>query len=151
VAEKAHRHGLHVIIEDDGKPKSLEEDVLRVLYQSIHEALFNVLKHAGTEHARLWLRGRGPHIQVIVRDEGHGFNAPPISVHRRDGGFGLFNMREQLHQVDGTLKIVSAPAKGTTLIITVPEKPTLEPGQFLPSEVHYEGHVCDSRPGKGRF
>jgi signal transduction histidine kinase len=31
-------------------------------------------------------------------------------------------MREQLNQIDGELKIISVPGKGTTLIITVPTK-----------------------------
>lgn len=120
VAEKARRHGLHVIIEDDTKPKVLDEEALTVLYQSIHEALFNVLKHAGTKRARVSLRRRGNHVVVTVRDKGEGFNPATIPVPNQDRGFGLFNMREQLHQINGKLKIVSVPGKGTTIIITVP-------------------------------
>jgi signal transduction histidine kinase len=122
VAEKAQRHGLHVIIEDDGKPKVLEEEVLTVLYQSIHEALFNALKHAGTKRVRVSLRSRGHHVRVVVRDKGQGFNPSTIPLPNKDSCFGLFNMREQLTQVNGELKIVSVPGKGTTLIITVPGK-----------------------------
>lgn len=122
VAERAHRHGMHVIIEDDGKSKMFDEEVLTVLYQSIHEALFNVLKHAGTKRARVSLRRRGHQVVVIVRDKGQGFNPSTLSLPKKDCGFGLFNMREQLNQINGKLKVVSVFAKGTILVITVPEK-----------------------------
>jgi signal transduction histidine kinase len=124
VAEKAQRHGMHVIIDEDGKPKVLEEPVLTVLYQSIHEAVFNVLKHADTKRARVALRSRRHHVRVFVSDKGQGFDPSTLSLPNKDGCFGLFNMREQLHQINGELKIVSVPGKGTTLIITVPGKLT---------------------------
>jgi len=121
-AEKAQRHGLHVIIEDDGKPKALDEEVLTVLYQSIHEALFNVLKHAHTRRARISIRSRRRHVRVVVRDKGQGFRVSAIPLPNKDRCFGLFNIREQLNQINGELKIISVPGKGTTLIITVPAK-----------------------------
>ena len=121
-AEKAQRHGLHVIIEDDGKPKAVDEEVLTVLYQSIHEALFNVLKHARTKRARVSIQSRRDHVRVVVQDKGQGFRVSGIPLPNKDRCFGLFNMREQLNQINGDLKVISVPGKGTTLIITVPAK-----------------------------
>jgi PAS domain S-box-containing protein len=120
VIAKVERHGLTVVVRDDGKPKPVDEDVLRIAYQSLHELLFNVLKHAQTGHAVVRLRRCGQKLSLVVRDKGVGFGASSERRPNQDGGFGLFNMREQVDQLGGHLTIISVPQKGTVARIVLP-------------------------------
>ncbi|WP_447979823.1 histidine kinase [Candidatus Nitrospira bockiana] len=120
VADKARRHGLHVMVDDDGKSKVVEEDVLVTLYQALHEALFNVITHARTKRARVSLRRHRHEVRMVIRDRGVGFVPLAVPPPSRHGQFGLFNMREQVEAIGGRLKVVSVVGKGTTLLITAP-------------------------------
>ncbi|MES4785039.1 MAG: hypothetical protein C4294_03650, partial [Nitrospiraceae bacterium] len=72
-----------VTVHDDGSPKPLDHDVLTVTYQSLHELLFNVLKHAQTKEARVSLRRSRQSLQIVVRDKGVGFRVGPKRIPTR--------------------------------------------------------------------
>lgn len=122
VVEKMQRHGLKVEVIDDGKPKSLHEDVLRVTYQSLQELLCNVLKHARTQQATVSLRREGRYLHVVVADKGIGFNASQKRAPTPAGGFGLFNIQERLDMIGGHLAVRSAPGHGTQVTLVIPLK-----------------------------
>lgn len=120
VVAKVERHGLAVTVHDDGAPKPLDHDVLTVTYQSLHELLFNVLKHAQTKEAWVSLRRSRRHLHIVVRDKGVGFTAGAKRTPTKEGGFGLFNIAEQIEHLGGRLKIVSVPRKGTCARLVLP-------------------------------
>jgi signal transduction histidine kinase len=43
IAQRMRRHGLTVVVEDDGESKPLGEEVLGLVFQSVRELLFNVV------------------------------------------------------------------------------------------------------------
>jgi signal transduction histidine kinase/ActR/RegA family two-component response regulator len=120
VVAKVQRHGLHVAVHDDGKPKPIEKESLRITYQILHELLVNVLKHAHTSEATVRLRRSGRILHLWVRDRGRGFTASLPPMPTNDGGFGLFNLREQIDQLGGTVTIRSRSQQGTLVKIRVP-------------------------------
>jgi PAS domain S-box-containing protein len=120
VTEKLQRYGLTVTVIDDHRPKPLEPDVLRIVYQSLHELLFNVLKHTQTTAATVVLRRFGKYLVMEVRDRGTGFREGAQKAPTREGGFGLFNMREQIASVGGRMKIASTAAAGSRVTIVLP-------------------------------
>jgi signal transduction histidine kinase/CheY-like chemotaxis protein len=126
VVEKLRRHGLIVTVEDDGESKPLDEEALTVLYQAVHELLYNVLKHANTNQAAVSLRRSGHTVQVSVTDRGSGL--PPARATRptSDAGFGLLNIRERVGQIGGQVHIHSMPGRGTSVTLTVPLKADLK-------------------------
>ncbi len=124
VTAKLERHGLKVTVHDDAKPKPMDADLLRIAYQSLHELLFNVLKHARTTSAAVRLRRRGRYLVMEVQDEGIGFREGASKTPTQQGGFGLFNMREQIAGAGGRLRIRSVPDKGSRVTIILPLKPT---------------------------
>jgi CheY-like chemotaxis protein/anti-sigma regulatory factor (Ser/Thr protein kinase) len=119
VVKKLARHGLHVTVRDDRRPKVLAEEILTVTYQAIQE-LFNVLKHAQTKQAMLVLECVGDHLEVMVIDRGVGFDASRRLTPGEEGGFGLFNIRERIELVGGALDISSVLSAGTCVKLTVP-------------------------------
>jgi signal transduction histidine kinase len=55
-------------------------------------------------------------VSVVVEDDGRGFDADSIAVHR----LGTLGMRERAALVGGTLVIESTPGRGTTVIARIP-------------------------------
>lgn len=88
VAETMNRHGLNVEIEDDGLEKCLIEETLVLVYQTVQELLFNVLKHAKTPSAKISMRKNGEELEVAVFDQGARFASDAVQMTDKEG-FGL--------------------------------------------------------------
>jgi nitrate/nitrite-specific signal transduction histidine kinase len=118
--EFSARNGITVALEaPDGAPRHLPPSTEVQLVRIIQEALANVHKHAAAEHAWVRIRWEHPSIQVIVEDDGRGFDPHmPASPDRRH--FGFQTMRERAEGLGGTLEIDSAPGGGTRVIATLP-------------------------------
>jgi PAS domain S-box-containing protein len=115
------KYGLDVTVEDDGRPKPLSDEIQSILIQATRELLFNVVKHAGVREAQVVLKRRENFVEVCVTDKGKGFDllkAQPKSA--KDGGFGLFSIRERMHWLGGRLVVDSTPGAGTTATLYVP-------------------------------
>ncbi len=117
LAEKVgKRTGIRVSVAGDAGTR-LPPAVETALYRIVQEALNNAVKHAKARRVCIELEC-GPHnVTCSVRDDGKGFDAvrPP-----EEQGFGLIGMRERVNTLGGTLRIVSAPMRGTTLQAEIP-------------------------------
>jgi signal transduction histidine kinase len=121
IARRMEKHGLNVTFEEDGHPKPLSEEVESILYQSVRELLFNVVKHANACEARLQLSRQDNHVRIIVEDSGKGFDMEGTRpTPTEEGGFGLFNIQERISVLGGNLEIDSEPGEGTKVILYVP-------------------------------
>jgi len=117
------KHDIATEFEDDGQPKSLDDDVLAVLFRDVRELLVNAVKHAHATKIKVSVRRVNEQICVSVEDNGVGFNpAKMLSMAVRTGRFGLFSIREQLEELDGHLEIKSTPGHGTRITVTAPLK-----------------------------
>jgi signal transduction histidine kinase len=98
-------------------PTKAEIQVIRV----IQEALTNVRKHAraSTVRVRVHASADGGVVTIVVEDDGRGFEPDEVTVHR-DGGFGLQTMRERMELAGGSVRVDSAPGRGTRVIANVP-------------------------------
>ncbi len=86
------------------------------LYRIAQEALNNVLKHAVATEVIVYLRLKGEWLELVVEDNGQGFD---LDVINDTGGIGLASMRERAEKMDGSLTIRSTPGKGTNVIVQV--------------------------------
>src|SRR6266545_6195282 len=89
-------------------PARVEE----ALYRIAQEALVNIRRHAQASAVRIELRQASDSIQLIVADNGRGFDteqtsAPGASVQAH--GFGLIGMQERARLLDGEMQISSCP------------------------------------------
>ena len=122
-AEEARaRHALDVAVEVTGDPQIADAALRILMYQSLREVLFNVVKHADVPAARLvaWAEtdAEGTAVAVVrVEDDGAGFDAASSD---RPGGFGLFSVRERIHLVGGRFEVESSPGGGTRVTVAVP-------------------------------
>jgi len=133
LGENMKKHDLTVTINVPERDElKLPEDQAVLLFQSVRELLINAAKYAGTGEARVTLERRNGYISIVVRDEGNGFDlgAPPIAEAPNgtlSSKFGLFSIRERMKALGGTSAVDSAPGQGTTVTLTLPFKPTIEP------------------------
>ena len=61
-----------------------------------------------------------PMLEVVLSDDGPGFD-PAVALRlRAEGGQGLLGLVDRLESIGGTMTIGSVPGQGTTLSIRVP-------------------------------
>ncbi|GAA3456667.1 sensor histidine kinase [Dactylosporangium matsuzakiense] len=77
------------------------------------EALTNVAKHSGAEHATLRLRRTGDRLHLTVTDDGHG----GADEH---AGSGLTGIRQRVQAHDGIVELTSPVGGPTTLKVSIP-------------------------------
>jgi signal transduction histidine kinase len=56
-------------------------------------------------------------LEIVVEDNGQGFDARKVTVEEVRNGLG--NMRRRAEAIDGVLTLQSTPGKGTTVGLTV--------------------------------
>ncbi|MGD9727671.1 MAG: PAS domain S-box protein [Nitrospiraceae bacterium] len=121
LGEQMPRHGLTVVSTIDAASVDLTENQSVLLFQSARELLLNVVKHAGTDQARLRLEFKNGDLRLTVTDEGQGFDASgskETAVFRN--AFGLFSIRERMESLGGMVEVTSRPGKGTRVTLIMP-------------------------------
>jgi two-component system, chemotaxis family, CheB/CheR fusion protein len=112
-------YGLAVEFSDDAAAKPLSQAARAILFRAIRELLINVVKHSGVSTARLAARRVDNTLEVIVKDDGNGFEPARISAGPR-GGFGLTSVRERLSFIGGSVDVSSVPGDGTEVTLRAP-------------------------------
>jgi signal transduction histidine kinase len=74
-----------------------------------------VVKHSGAKRIELSVaRNRGS-IELVVQDDGNGFDLDSTIAQNSGRSLGMAGMRERVEVTAGTFFIESSPDKGTTL------------------------------------
>ena len=69
------QEGIVIHFEDDAQPKPLEKELIAFIFRSVRELLFNIVKHAEAQEARISLERDGARVRICVEDDGAGFDA----------------------------------------------------------------------------
>jgi PAS domain S-box-containing protein len=117
----ADRTGVSVKLVCNERAARPSADIELAIYRILQEALRNVEKHARARHVTVRLKQRGAFVQLVVKDNGCGFD-PEHHPAGREGicGLGLLGMRERASYVGGALSIRSAPRTGTEVEARIP-------------------------------
>ena len=102
---------------DAGGSFELPELQATAVFRVVQESLTNVTRHSQAREVVISTQCSGQQLQIVVRDDGIGFDTVAVG---KGLGFGLFGMRERLLALGGRLRIVSAPGQGTTVTIRLP-------------------------------
>ena len=98
-------------VDDVAVPAPVEHALLRIT----QEACANAVRHGAARHLSVSLTCQDGHAELAVADAGSGFDpAAPQS------GSGLAHIRDRVAELGGTVRIDSAPGRGTTLTVRVP-------------------------------
>jgi ligand-binding sensor domain-containing protein/signal transduction histidine kinase len=89
------------------------------IFLAVHEALANILKHSGATRAKIAMACRGNNFEIVVSDNGDGFDPASCEASSPDSaaGFcnGLGNMRQRLAELGGRCLVESRPGQGATV------------------------------------
>lgn len=121
LADQMRKQELCVTVERDDESFPLTEDRQILVFQTIRELLFNVVKHAQTHEAKVTLSSDETGLVVTISDAGIGFDAANSSFEPSEAGqYGLFSIRERLEAIGGSFEIESSPGFGTIATLRVP-------------------------------
>ena len=110
-----------VLIEMPNRNERFSRDLETACFRIAQEALTNVVRHAWATHVLLQLTRKEGSLQMIVRDDGAGFDPSVLRKRaRRIATLGLLGMQERAHAAGGVLEIHSKLSRGTELRFIVP-------------------------------
>lgn len=111
-----------VHFEQQGSPKRLIPEHEMALYRIAQEALNNAWQHGRASQIWLTVTFEETHVQISVRDNGQGFNAPRHAAELGASGrkhFGIMGMYERAALIGAHLQVQSEPSTGTTISVRV--------------------------------
>lgn len=98
------------------------------LYRVVQEGLTNAFRHGKCAVANIEGHIAPTSIEIIIRDEGPGFEVGTILA--SGNGLGLFGLRDRIESLGGTFSIVSSSGIGTSLVARF---------SFVPSQTEVAG------------
>lgn len=122
LGEQMKQHNLRVTVTLSSAPFTVPDDQAVLLFQSVRELLFNIIKHAHTDQATLTVNVDERHeLWICVEDEGMGFDVADLTQSGdTHGKFGLLSIRERMELLGGECELSSAPGVGTLAILHLP-------------------------------
>ena len=115
-AEFSRIEGIDVMLTAPGKNKAIPKDVALCAYRVVQESLRNVARHSGANAAQVVLAVAGNDLQIVIRDEGRGFDVESA----RSRGLGMVSVEERVRICQGSIKITSKVNRGTTVVARIP-------------------------------
>ncbi|HET8842572.1 MAG TPA: sensor histidine kinase, partial [Ktedonobacteraceae bacterium] len=106
---------VHVKLEALPAEDRLLPGTQEAIFRLVQEAFANSARHARAR--TIWLEAStlDQTLLLEVRDDGQGFDTSRVQ-----SGMGLNNLRERTKELHGNVEIISQPAQGTTVLITIP-------------------------------
>ncbi len=99
----------------------LAPDLSIACFRVVQEALTNVVRHAAAGHVWIELSESENTLEVVVRDDGIGFEVTPTQEKAaRRGGLGLLGMAERAQLLGGALHVESEPGRGAQIRVSFP-------------------------------
>jgi len=109
---------IQIDVLDHGLDQRLENSLELSLFRIIQELTTNIIKHAQATEATIHLTNHDDSINIMVEDNGIGFN--PNQITKTSKGMGISSIDKRVEHLDGKLTIESETNKGTTIIIDIP-------------------------------
>ena len=119
----SERCGVETDLLVDGRRRRLQPEIETVLFRITQEALNNVAKHASASQAMVRLFFTNNAVQLIVTDDGCGFDPDRALGATNDGqrrAWGLLGMQERVTLVGGECEIASRIGQGSTVRVLIP-------------------------------
>lgn len=110
--------GIAIEVNTFGIEKRLNQSVEVNVYRIIQEWINNVIKYSGAKNLTIQLTGYENEINIIIEDNGNGFEKEKLM---KSKGWGWKNIQSRLEAINGILEIdTRAGAPGTSFIIDLP-------------------------------
>ncbi len=117
------RNRLTIAFTQRGDAVRLCSEAETAAFRIVQEALTNVVRHAEATHSSVTLDYHPGRLVIKIEDDGRGFEPMASDERRERRGMGLIGIRERVAQRGGTVRVESAPGRGTTLHVELPTAP----------------------------
>ncbi|WP_162897357.1 sensor histidine kinase [Aquimarina sp. AD1] len=118
LAKKASNgNRLQIEVQDYGLNERLDNALEISIFRIIQELITNTIKHADASEIGISLTNHDSLLNIIVEDNGKGFNAKVLP---EKDGMGLKSIEKRIEHLEGTFEIDSTIGKGTNIIINIP-------------------------------
>ena len=119
-AQVKDRFGLTVTVSSRGDEADLAEEARTVLYRIVQESITNVTRHANADHAGVLVVFDEDEVNILVEDNGCGFDVDTTLNKPGHPSWGLLGMQERAALVGGECMILSTPGAGTLIQVCMP-------------------------------
>jgi PAS domain S-box-containing protein len=111
------RSGIRTAFAEPAEELKIPDPVKNSLFRIFQESLTNAGRHANATKIIVSLKENNGQLILSVGDNGQGFEMEKIAAKQT---LGILGMKERCQMMGGNFEIRSAPAKGTTVIASVP-------------------------------
>ncbi|PWE00484.1 PAS domain-containing sensor histidine kinase [Marinilabilia rubra] len=120
--EKTEReHDLAIDFQTDFEKTDLPETDLILVYRSVQEVIYNIIKHARATEVNVLFQNKNGGVNIVIRDNGRGFDVTYLKAKQERGkSFGLFAVQERIENMGGQFTLDSKPGSGTTVEFLLP-------------------------------
>ena len=101
-------------VQVQGTPRRLAKEIEIDIYRIVQSALHNVTSHANASLAVVSFHFGSALFQVVVSDNGEGFN-PKIALETPGDHLGILGMKERAEGMGANLIVNSSPVSGTEI------------------------------------
>lgn len=102
---------------EDCFPEEEKEIPLIMIYRIIQECFYNAVEHSGGNRIEVSLKDKKDFFQIIVRDNGTGFDQE--EAEKKERHFGLKVVQERVFLLNGKIEMYTE--KGTSIYIEIPK------------------------------
>ena len=113
------QHGLQVHLDAKENLNTLNTQMRLLLFQTVRELLFNIVKHAGTSQATITLEQVNEKARITISDAGKGFDVGAV-MNDPKAAHGLLVIQDRLSLLGCSMEMTSEPGKGTRVVIEAP-------------------------------
>lgn len=113
------QHGLQVQVEAKDNLNIPDHQMRLLLFQTVRELLFNIVKHADTLQATVSLEQTNEKAYITISDAGKGFDVGMVMSDPK-AAHGLLVAQDRLSLLGCSMEMISEPGKGTRIVIDAP-------------------------------
>ena len=111
---------VHVRLTVYAAVEQLDSVQRTVLYRVAQEALTNVARHAHASQVNVNIQKLPRAVCLTIKDNGKSFQVDRVLHAKKNKRLGLLGMRERVEMVGGSLRVESAPGRGTSIRAVIP-------------------------------
>ena len=124
----AERTGVTLELDVEDPESPLPAELETVCFRVMQEAVTNVLRHAAAGRMNVSLHDDGGALELVVCDDGCGFEARPETPPPPEAHLGIIGMMERAELVGGHVEVESQPGEGTIVRAVFPHHGSRVPG-----------------------
>lgn len=108
---------IKIEVIDYGLDKRIENNKEISVFRIIQELITNTIKHSKATNATINLSLYDDNLNIIVEDNGIGFNIDKINF---NNSMGIGSIKTRVNHLEGNLVIDTTPGKGCSVMINIP-------------------------------